>query len=266
MLTAEQRSEFAERGLLRLAGITDPEVVGALRERVLAFLAERKLVPESPPPGFTLTPSVAASVVNAHGFEETWGAPVLDAVDDLLGAGAWHVPKHAGQLLAMTWPQSGVTWQIPHKSWHLDYRAPGTLRTAPGVQLFLCLDAVEPRAGGTLVAAGTPRLIDAIRRRRGPSWLGRSADARAELRAEAPWFRELCALRSGEDRIARFMSQAGQHAGVSLRVEELTGVPGDVYAMHPWMVHAAALSNCGARPRMVLTERIRCTRDVTMPG
>ena len=74
-----------------------------------------------------------------------------------------------------------------------------------------------------------------------------------------PWFRELSSLRPGEDRIARFMSAATPFDGVALQVVELTGEPGDVWAMHPWMVHNLS-PNCGARPRIVLTERIRRTR------
>jgi hypothetical protein len=129
--------------------------------------------------------------------------------------------------------------------------APGALATLPGVQLFVCLDRVEPRAGATVVACGTHRRIDALRRRKGPSWPGRSADVREALKREVPWVRELCSLRAGEDREARFMRSDGE-----LQVVELTGEPGDVWVMHPWILHAPA-PNCGARPRMVLTERIR---------
>jgi hypothetical protein len=259
MLSAEQRMAFDERGIVNLPGAIDWRVAAALREEVLALIAARRLVPEAPAPGFTLHPSRIASVPNAHGFEEVWGAGVISAIDAILGAGAWHAPKHAGQLLSIPYPRHRATWELPHKMWHLDYPAPGATRGTPGLQLFLCVDRIEPRAGGTLVAAGTPRLIDAIRRRAGPEWPGRSADVRRALRREVPWFRELCSLRPGEDRIARFMSDPTGFDGVSLQVVELTGEPGDVWAMHPWMVHDLS-ANCGARPRMALTERIRRSR------
>jgi hypothetical protein len=256
MLSAEQRVEFDERGIVRLAGAVDARIAGTLREEVLALVASHRLVPKSPEPGFAITPSRMNPVAYAHGFEGIWGTRVITAVDDLVGAGAWYVPTHAGQLLAMTWPQRGVTWELTHKSWHLDYRAPGAWRGMPGVQLFLCVDRVESHAGGTLVAAGTPRLVDAIRRREAPDWLGRSADVRQALRREVPWFDELCSLRPGEDRSERFMSHPSDFAGGSLQVVELSGEPGDVWIMHPWMAHVAS-ANCGARPRLVLTERIR---------
>jgi hypothetical protein len=44
--------------------------------------------------------------------------------------------------------------------------------------------------------------------------------------------------------------------GADLQVVEAVGEPGDVVAMHPWILHAPA-RNCGTRPRMLLTERIR---------
>jgi Phytanoyl-CoA dioxygenase (PhyH) len=256
MLSAEERREFDERGVLRLAGLVDPRRAAALREEVLALVAARRLAPESPPPGFAVSPSRTARVSNAYGFEEIWGVRAFEAIDDLLGAGAWHVPEHAGQLLAMTWPQRDTSWALPHRMWHLDYPAPGALTGLPGVQLFLCVDRVESRGGATLVAAGTPRAVDRIRRRAGPEWPGRSADVRRALRAELPWFRELCSLRPGEDRIERYMNRASAVGAESFQVVELTGDPGDVWVMHPWMVHDAS-PNCGTRPRMALTERIR---------
>jgi hypothetical protein len=154
---------------------------------------------------------------------------------------------------------------LPHKVWHLDYRAPGAARGMPGIQLFLCVDRVESRGGATLVAAGTPRLIDAIRRSRGPDWPGASAEVRRELAREVPWFRELASLRPGEDRVARFLDAPTPFDGGTLQVVELTGEPGDVWAMHPWMVHNLSL-NCGTRPRLVLTERIRTHRSGDIVG
>jgi hypothetical protein len=256
VLSAAQSEAFAARGIVRLPGAVDAAVASALRDEVYASLAARQLVPDPPPPGFTIKPSQVARVPNAHGFAEIWGPHVVAAVDAVLGAGAWRAPGHAGQVLSIPYPLRDVRWELPHKVWHLDYRAPGAAPGIPGVQLFLCLERIEPQAGGTLVAAGTPRLVDAIRRRRGPAWAGASADVRRALADEVPWFRALCSRRPGEDRVARFMAEATLHAGGALQVVELSGEPGDVWLMHPWMVHNLS-PNCGVRPRLVLTERIR---------
>jgi hypothetical protein len=267
VLSAAQHAAFEESGLLRLPELVDAVVVAALRERILAHLDARGLVPDPCPPGFAVTPSKTASVVNAFGFEELWGKSALALLDALLGADSWRLPGHAGQLLAITFPLPAATWQLPHKVWHLDYTAPGTPRASgarsersqedlPGIQLFLCLARVEAGAGGTLVATGTQRFIDEIRRSAGPGWPGRSAEVRQRLKASVPWVRELCSLRPGEDRVARFMREPLRWDGTPLRVVELIGEPGDVYAMHPWLLHAPS-ANCGSLPRMVVTERIR---------
>jgi hypothetical protein len=256
VLSAEQHASFEQRGLVHLPGLVDARIAGALRERVIALCAERRLVPDPAPPAFAVHASRTASAARALRFEELWGARTLALLDALLGAGAWRLPEHAGQVLAITFPIPNAVWSLPHKVWHLDYMAPGSLRTLPGLQLFVCLDRVEPRAGATVVACGTHRLIDALRRRKGRDWPGRSADVRKTLEREVPWLRALCSRREGEDREARFMAEAAAHDGVPLQVVELVGEPGDVFAMHPWLLHAPA-PNCGARPRMVLTERLR---------
>ncbi len=255
MLSAAERAEFDARGTVRLARAVESRRVADLRARVLDFVAARALMPESPEPGFAVTPSRTAPVVNALGFDEVWGSRVREAIDDLLDAGTWHVPTHAGQLLAMTAPIRGGTWRLPHEIWHLDYRAPHASRALPGLQVFLCVDEVAARAGGTVAVAGSARVVDAIRRRSAPGWIGSSSDVRKALCRELAWFRDLTSLRPGEDRLARFMTPSISEAAESLQVVELCGDAGDVFLMHPWTLHAPA-ANCGERPRMVLTERI----------
>jgi hypothetical protein len=256
VLNREQRATFERRGLLQLSGQVDASVVGALRERIAAHLHAQRLVPDPPPEGFAVFPSLTSSVTEKCRFEELWGASTLSLLDDLLGAGRWQPPSGSGQILPITFPLEGVPWSLPHKVWHLDYTAPAALEHLPGVQLFLCVDRVERHGGGTLVVCGTHRLVDAIRRRERRNWPGRSADVRKRLKAASPWLRELASVREGEDREARFTSAPTPCGDAELQVVELVGEPGDVFAMHPWLLHAPA-PNCGARPRLVVTERLR---------
>jgi hypothetical protein len=208
VLSDRDRREFEERGIVRLADAVDARVASALRERVIAFVAERRLVPESVGPGIAVKPSLLAKLTKGHAFAEVWETRVFAVLDDLLDAGAWRMPEDAGRLLFMAYPVPAGGWGLPHKMWHLDDPAPGASSSLPGVRLFLCVDRVEPRGGATLVAAGIQRLVDAIRKRKGRGWTGSSAEVRRALCAEVPWFRELCSLRPGEDRIARFMARA----------------------------------------------------------
>jgi hypothetical protein len=256
MLRRAQREEFETRGLLWLREAVDLACVAHLRDRVLERLSAGNLVPEVTPKGFAVHASRFSPIVRTLDFAKTWGPSVVSLVDELVGAGAWAVPSCAGQVLMVTFPSADAEWTLPHKVWHLDYPAPAAGGQMPGLQVFLCLDRIEPRAGGTLFVAGSHRLVDGLRRRRPRNWPGASADVRQSLASEVPWLRELWSVRHGEDRIARFMGEVTASGGAELQVVETVGEPGDVLAMHPWILHAPA-PNCGTRPRLMLTERVR---------
>ena len=259
-MSTRQREEFETRGLTRFSQCVAPDVVDAFRARIVDHLAARG-IPHPGPPGQAVTPSKVNAVTKQESFRGVWGDDVAAIIDAFLGKGRWHEPGHAGQFLSITSPDPESRWRLPHNVWHLDYQARPNATQIPGLQLFLYLDQVSPRGGGTRVIEGSQRLVD--RFRSGVSQDGRSADLRKKLRRAVPWVEALCTLREGEDRVARFMGQAEEFEGVSLRVSEMTGEPGDVVVMHPWMFHSLSL-NCGERPRMVLTERIR--RNTPPPG
>ncbi len=262
MLSARQHAEFEERGLLRLAGWIDARAAGELRERVLERVRERKLAPDPQAGTWAVNPSRLASLTSQRTFESFWGARTTPLIDALLGAGRWRCPQDAGQILAMSFPRTDLDWSLPHTSWHLDYMAPSALAHLPGLQLFVCLDRIEPRGGATLVAGGVHRLVDALRRAQGHGWPGRSADVRGQLKASVPWLRELASPAPSEDREARFMRQATDFEGARLQVVELVGEPGDVYAMHPWLLHTLS-PNCGTRPRLALTQRLHARSELS---
>jgi ectoine hydroxylase-related dioxygenase (phytanoyl-CoA dioxygenase family) len=255
MLTPEERNEFQELGLTRLPGGVDPRVAGEMRERVWAFLAECcGIEREAPDTWKRVTPSIFRPLQKAGAFDAMCSASVCGAVDELLGGRAWSVPKHPGQVL-MTFPVRGP-WTVPQKIWHLDYAAPGWLDGLPGIQIFLLLDRVESRGGGTLAVAGSHQLVQRLREKAGPGYEGRSSEVRKALRRAVPWLRDLWSADQGEDRVQRFMGATTRFEDVPLRVVEMTGDPGDVILMHPWLLHAPAL-NCRRRARMMLTERAR---------
>ena len=51
------------------------------------------------------------------------------------------------------------------------------------------------------------------------------------------------------------MRKTTEIGGVPVRVVELTGEPGDVVFMHPWMVHAPAPNGADV-PRIMVTHRV----------
>lgn len=260
MLTAEQRSEYQELGLVRLPGAVESDLAGQVRDRIWALLDERFGIRSEDPASWKRVNAKAVKPLRKAGaFGVMAAAPVREAVDGLLGEGRWYEPRTWGQLL-MTFPGEGGwglpnnAWGVPSKVWHFDFPARAEYSGPPGVQLFLLLDRVVPGGGGTLFATGCHRVVARIRESAAEGWEGRSGELIKALRREVPWVRALTSKGDG-DRVRRFMRETGSHEGVPLRVVELVGEPGDVYLMHPWMPHAPA-RNCAERPRMVLTERI----------
>jgi ectoine hydroxylase-related dioxygenase (phytanoyl-CoA dioxygenase family) len=141
---------------------------------------------------------------------------------------------------------------VPHAAWHLDLPASDLLGPLPAIRAFAFLEPVRPHGGGTLYLAGSHQaVLDRARQGRRGEPL-RSADMRAALKAEEPWLAALLQP-GGEDRARRFMDFGGTLRGRPVRVEEMTGGPGDVIVMHPAMLHAGAQNGLD-RPRMMLVE------------
>jgi ectoine hydroxylase-related dioxygenase (phytanoyl-CoA dioxygenase family) len=69
------------------------------------------------------------------------------------------------------------------------------------------------------------------------------------------WMKELCSFDLAIDRVQRFMKTAAILEDVEVRVVEMTGEPGDVFLVHPLMMHAGS-PNCSALPRMVLSSTV----------
>ena len=138
---------------------------------------------------------------------------------------------------------------MPHAHWHIDLGAkPQDPRLA---RLFLVLAPSRPGGGGTGYVEGSHRLIQAMMQAAGRALP--SAQARKALAARSPWFSALTSVPTGEDRVQRFMHDGSELDGVSVRMCEMLGGPGDVILMHPMMLHAP-MPNVLATPRMMLTQ------------
>lgn len=259
MLTEAQLSSYAERGLIELPGAVARAHVDAMAESIWEITSNRLGVQRDQPDSWKrVPPSIVKPLKREGGFTDMASAVVRGALDQLLGADAWADPSSWGQLL-MSIPFRSE-WVVPHKVWHLDFPSPAYLRAPPGAQIFLFLERVEPRSGGTLVIAGSHQLIADLQAQAPDGDLGRSRDVRSTLRGRVPWLHDLWSRGgSSGERIDRFMSRSTRIDGAALQVVEMTGAPGDVIVMHPWAIHAPSL-NCGTRMRMMMTERLR-TRE-----
>jgi hypothetical protein len=182
---------------------------------------------------------------------------VRAVVDGLLGVDAWDWPKDWGRPI-VTFPSGApvADWDVP-KGWHWDGRTAWNRERPINLLVVACVGEVAPRGGGTLVVAGSPRVIldqykaiPAPVRGLGETWY------RDRLNRDHPWFARLSGHAPGpEDRIGAFMSE-----DAPLRVVELTGEPGDMVFCHPLLVHSGA-PNCREVPRMVRIKQQFMSRE-----
>jgi ectoine hydroxylase-related dioxygenase (phytanoyl-CoA dioxygenase family) len=133
-------------------------------------------------------------------------------------------------------------WTLP-TGWHTDSpRLPSGER--PGVQIFTFLEPVEAGGGGTLVVAGSHRLLN--------DGLARKPKDVNRLLRQQHFFRDLYAGRWRPT--AQHALPCGQIGDVPLRVVELTGRPGDVWITDLRALHAPA-PNAAEQPRIMVTHR-----------
>lgn len=241
MVTAAQLDEYTDRGVLRLPGAIPAPRAAAMRDRVWAHLFDRYAIRADRPDTWPERAPAHFQKLTATGaFDAMASDELRTALDGLLGAGRWQPPEHWGRPL-VTFPGDG--WDVPARGWHVDAPdEPGAFVTAV---VFAHLAPVRPRGGGTLVLAGSHRLPV-------PTGL-RSADLKTYLGAVDPWLRDLWNPDAEGDRIQRYLAGGAVVGGVPLRVEELTGEPGDAVVMHPRLLHAVA-PNGLPEPRLMLLQ------------
>ncbi len=253
MLDDQQREQFARDGFVRIPDAFDP---AGMAERVWQYLAPRGIDrgdPSTWPPDTVhhlqkLRPSPAFAAIGS--------ATTISAVDSLLGAGAWARPKHWGQFL-VTFPSPGP-WVLPHRVWHADtsYLEPG--EPPRGVLLFSYLDRVGPGAGGTLLLAGSHRLVPRFVAGRPALGKEPSSQSREAFFRSHRWLTDLvseedAAVTDPVVRRERFMTETDLD-GVAVRVVDLTGEPGDIVLQHRLVAHCAA-PNCSDRARLMRVSR-----------
>lgn len=174
---------------------------------------------------------------------------VQGVVEDLLGPGRWAPPRDWGRAL-VTFPQA-EPWTVP-TGWHWD--GPVGQAGQPLSSLFVAsfIGSVGPRGGGTLLLSGSHTLLMAWDATLDQTERHADHGTRRDLfHRSHPWLKALTGKApSPPDRVAVFIEAGMEIAGVSLRVVELTGEPGDMVFCHPAIVHCIA-PNCAETPRFM---------------
>ena len=258
MLTSEQRTEFDERGFVRIPSAFTAAEASSMEDLVWAHVEARAGVIRGDPSTWNLTMVVGLGHLKTDPAFAAIGSPAtVAALDDVLGEDRWVRPKNWGQLL-VTFPTPDAEWTVPSDVWHTDFDyqlPPGEIA---GALVFAFLTDVGPGAGGTVVVAGSHRLV-----RRYVEDQPREALEKMKMKqvrkaflASDPWLRALSSDRDDGDREERFMGADHEVGGVPVRVVELTGRAGDVVVGHPWLLHAPA-PNCGTSPRFMTVQRVK---------
>ncbi|WP_433160568.1 phytanoyl-CoA dioxygenase family protein [Kribbella sp. CA-247076] len=252
MLTAAQRDEFERTGLLRVAGAVPPADAEAMCDRIWAHVGAAHGIARSDPATWLIEERLAGlrTVAGCREFARIGCPPVRSALDGLMGA--WTEPSKWATLLVTFPRRDGTSWDVPSTVWHNDF-VPFGPRRLRAVQLFVLLNDIRPRGGGTLVLTGSHHLVC---RYADPAADGpHPKRLRRELGEVHPWLRELWSDEDTGDRVRRYLVDGTELDGVPLRVVELTGRAGDVYFMHCDTFHSAA-PNCLDQPRMMATAMI----------
>ncbi len=253
VLTHEQLDEFERRGVVRLSGFYPKADIDVMADRLWADLENRYGMHRDQPESWTVASPAQFQALKHSGAFTALGSPKLFALADvLLGAECWDKPKHWGGPL-VTFPTPVPS--LPRPPWHLDIGGVERLSPLPTLRVFTFLEPAPPHGGGTLYIAGSHRLaMDIERTRGGPV---RSARVRDRLRAEHPWFANVLSTSTADLRgLINIDAPVGGHV---VRLEEMTGAPGDVIIMHPAILHGTG-HNALDRPRIMLTEWIPLRR------
>lgn len=248
-LGEEQKATFAARGVIRLGGLVPAETIAPARELAYQALESEGFCRDGEWIADEATEPAAATralrklrqaAKPSPAFKDLVTPALLEAVGQLVGGQPVKAATERAQIL-FTAP-GATSWTVPHKIWHLDVPRLGEIGL-PGVQMFAFLNAVAPGAGGTLVLAGSHRLLNDQGRIK-------SKDVKARLKQE-PYVREL--LKPSGDR-QHFVDAPGRVGDVEVQVVELHGEPGDVYLTDLRLLHTLA-PNASRIPRLMVTQR-----------
>ena len=259
VLSADELAAFADRGFVRVTDALPAPFVAkvqtAIWDQLHAQYGFSRHDPTTWRPGWC---GIKKDIIDtAVGIDLT--PRLVAAVDQLLGAEQWRPVKTLGGLL-LTMPEPDHTPWDRALEWHFDNDPRAYLARVDELMLFTFFSSVRPRGGGTLVVAGSPRVVA---RYSAAGAMGEGMDLlpqTAGLAAWHPWLAEVLGRRPSTARsTATLMEESVEVHGVPLQIVELTGEPGDAVLCHPAVLHAVSM-NCSTVPRFMRRTNVRRKR------
>ena len=216
----ETFEHFRIHGWMRVRAAFSVEEAAAMRAAAWRALARIGISQSDPSTWTTERPEHLQHVKDDPAFRAVGSARLLEAIDAALEGQAYETPKNWGALF-LAFP-SHQAWTVLSRGWHSDANYVSALSPPAGVRTHALFGDVAPRAGGTLIVSGSHRLVHKYFRDNPPPLGARGADYRRLLQGH-PYLRDLHSEGDADERAARFMDRAEEHAGIPLQVVENTG-------------------------------------------
>lgn len=255
-LPPQALADFRSLGVIRLSGAIDPDHIGRCRDAIWRALATSDGVSRDDPSTWSrICPTLVKPLAAQPDFALPSQPRVRSAIDRLLGTG-WRVPKSGGSFFMSPPTPTDTAWTLPRGGWHWDGRPDLSGRPAQdgsgGLWIFTPLAPLATRQGGTLLIAGSHRLVrqfyadlpaselHAPTKRQKPRFFKRH-----------PWLALLQQMPSEDEaRVAMMAERPFIVDGQELRIVDVHGEPGDVVLMASEMIHTSP-GYVGPGPRML---------------
>ncbi|MEO6908591.1 MAG: phytanoyl-CoA dioxygenase family protein [Abditibacteriaceae bacterium] len=218
VLNAEQIEQFIELGYVRVPQVFSSKTAAAVRE----FLWQQIELSPDKPDGWTQSVVHLQKSFTEGPFADALTPKFWSICNDLMGEGRWGKIDRLGW-----WPVSfpgfeTQPWSAPEKGWHVDgqqFHHHLNSRDQGILSIFLFSD-IEHGDGGTAISVGSHKITARVLEDADPEGL----DVNELARRVGSYPRE--------------------------NVLEATGQAGDVFIMHPFMLHARSI-NTGNRVRFI---------------
>ena len=259
MLSQEEKESFVKWGFVKIDALIPNEVVDPIREAVLDRLCRHGFwgeegwkAPADAEAKMKLRNTIKEISRSSKSLRPILTERVLSYARNLVSGDEVEMSPPITQFL-FTAPRSYVMnhdgrwngkWEVPRNIWHLDMPRSRSIGP-PGPEMFTFLNKVEPKGGGTLILAGSHRLLNDV------DYLS-SKGVKRKLKRHA-YFRELTGKGDGDR--SRFLEEIGDIDNVPVKVVELTGDPGDVYFVDLRLLHSLG-ANTSDQPRMMIAQRM----------
>jgi hypothetical protein len=251
-------SEFADRGVVRLDGAFSAVAAARIADIVWGYANRRVGVVRAEPSSWSRgwLPISWKGLKRNRAFDVFLDNPsVVAAFDAIFGPETWTRPKPGVQVL-FSLPGAGP-WTMPD-GWHMDCGFEQPAWPVPAVKAFGFFGDVGPCGGGTLLLAGSHRLVDAYRSASDEPPGGGKANWQQFLRRHPP-LGDLLTAGARSDHGRSLVGERFDVEGVPIEVLELTGRPGDVVLTHLHVFHCAS-PNTTDVPRQMLAKTVPAGR------